>query len=583
MAQYTFNALRIDPKQNPAILDTITWDERSLQSILTECSLDSFTPEHIAAANGSISNRVKAYISSHVGKEKNDWYLCETDDGQNFFLSIGTCDQQPLGIPFFSQKRKDNSCVCAFAATADTINQYVSLLCPEKGPKPLGSIPRLGIGDRHSITLWPGIWKSMAKKGYAANAIQNSVRELHRLEALLKGEPAKENHLYSFGKIIEGHTGSTFEGLWTAGVVSALKQPHHILYGADADHLQVKRGSEGTKRTKQYIDAARFYTFYTIDVSDILAYQALTSFSSADVYQLVEHSIPSVSFRKDVVDYHKKKFSSNSYGLNSIGDEMLARFLCKYWHALEAMEELDAYLKDIKQGQIFDLELSIDETPADFSVFKAITSTEELQFLINEIQRRGIGITHIAPNFGVEKGVDYRAPGGLPELEQRVSQQVQLATDHGIMLDCHSGDDLSRETRRIFGRASQGRIHFKVSPYLQILYAETLEELNPDAFRIWWEDSLAYAKESAKLGSSIAKESLQQLTQDDLKNPSASHLFFREYNFATVGKQDSDGTFLFRSMFYTQNQLFQKCLDEKIEQFLNECADDLWNPEVYNS
>ena len=203
MAQYTFNALRIDPKQNPAILDTITWDERSLQSILTECSLDSFTPEHIAAANGSISNRVKAYISSHVGKEKNDWYLCETDDGQNFFLSIGTCDQQPLGIPFFSQKRKDNSCVCAFAATADTINQYVSLLCPEKGPKPLGSIPRLGIGDRHSITLWPGIWKSMAKKGYAANAIQNSVRELHRLEALLKGEPAKENHLYSFGKIIK--------------------------------------------------------------------------------------------------------------------------------------------------------------------------------------------------------------------------------------------------------------------------------------------------------------------------------------------------------------------------------------------
>lgn len=572
MAIYTFGALSIDPALNPAVLNTVTWDTKLIETLLSHCRTEQLTRRAIVSSDGNLSTNLQAFLGSHVVKNGIDWFLCQSKDGQYFFISLGGIDETLLGKPFYKKKLENRGYLCAFQASDTHIHTYVKSLYPSKAPRAFGSIPRLGIGNRHSITLWPGIWNAMAKMHFAANAIQNSVRELFRLETLINGEPARENHLYSFGKIKEGHTGSTFEGLWTAGVISALKSPYEALhYGADADHLQVKRGAEGTTRTKKYLESARYYTFYTIDVSDILEYRALTSLSKAEVTSKVEDSIKDPSFRNELIKFHRKK--GNTYPLS---EEHVLRFICKYWYALNAMEELERHLQSIKEGEQYDLELSIDETPADFEVFKAITSNEELQFLINEIKRRNIAITHIAPNFGVEKGVDYRAPGGLPALERRVAEQVTLAKENGFMLDCHSGDDLSRETRKTFGRASNGNIHFKVSPYLQLLYAETLEETNPRDFAIWWNDTLAYAEESAAQGSTIAIESLAKLTAADRLNPSARHLFFREYNFATVGKRDTTGNFVFRPMFYSQSTEFQKRLDEKVEKFLTECAEDLW-------
>ena len=578
MAIHTFNALKIDPKYNPAVLDTATWDESYLVHELSDFHADSLQGGDISKIARALPKGIQMITESHESVGGRDWALCESDDGQNFFISLGARDDSVLGSPFFTKKLRENWFLCAYPAKDSVIDRFVTFIQPDKSPKPLGAIPRLGIGNRHTTTIWPGIWKAMEKKHFAANAIQNSVRELHQLQTLLVGEPARVNHLYSFGKMKEGHTGSTFEGLWTAGVLSALKNPGKNTYGADADHLQVKRGTEGVSRTKKLIDSAQYFTFYTMDVSDILEYAALTSLSFADIRSQVNKSIPSASLRTELVDYHKRNGLSIQRGSSpqELNEEMILRFMCKYWGALDALTDLDFYLKNLKQGRGYDLELSIDETPSDFSVFKAITTNEELQFLINEIHRRGIAVTHIAPNFGVEKGVNYRAPGGLPSLEHRVSQQIQIAARNGLMLDCHSGDDLSRETRRVFGRATKGNIHFKVSPYLQVLYAKTLEKINPHDFRIWWEDTLAYAKESAEQGSSTAIESLALLSSSDWKLPSADHLFFREYNFATVGKRDNAGNFLFRSMFYSQGAEFQSELDQAVADFLCECAQDLF-------
>ena len=38
------------------------------------------------------------------------------------------------------------------------------------------SVPRLGIGTRMTTLVWPAIWQAMRRGGFAANAIQNSVR-----------------------------------------------------------------------------------------------------------------------------------------------------------------------------------------------------------------------------------------------------------------------------------------------------------------------------------------------------------------------------------------------------------------------
>jgi hypothetical protein len=45
--------------------------------------------------------------------------------------------------------------------------------------------------------------------------------------------------------------------------------------GADADHIQVKRGPDGLARAKHYLTAARYYSFYTLDVADMVDYEAL--------------------------------------------------------------------------------------------------------------------------------------------------------------------------------------------------------------------------------------------------------------------------------------------------------------------
>src|SRR5207253_10360442 len=114
-------------------------------------------------------------------------------------------------------------------------------------------------------------------KGFAANTIQNSVRELNLLEDLLQGRPPATNYACGFGTIETGYTGSTYEGLLVAGVLAALKSDVSLRYGADADHVQVKRGPEGLAHAKRVLDAARYCSFYTMDLSDILHYEALAA------------------------------------------------------------------------------------------------------------------------------------------------------------------------------------------------------------------------------------------------------------------------------------------------------------------
>ncbi|MDH5453802.1 MAG: hypothetical protein OEX14_10665, partial [Paracoccaceae bacterium] len=65
-----------------------------------------------------------------------------------------------------------------------------------------------------------------------------------------------------------------------------------------------------------------------------------------------------------------------------------------------------------------------------------------LMFLVLELQRRRIPVTHIAPNLGIEKGLDYRGPDSLVGLEKRIRGLYDISCEFGLMLDCHSGDDL---------------------------------------------------------------------------------------------------------------------------------------------
>ena len=509
MAEYQFGRLSIAPVRNPAVLDTATWDPKAARELMR-------------------SNETLTEISAA-------WRLARLGDGQRVLIETSSGGPVP-GEPLGELALPEGGRLRVFPADAATVEWVVLNHAPGKGPRALGAIPRLGIGDRMSTSIWPGVWPALVRAKLAANAIQNSVRELNLLEDLRAGRPAQSNYMFGFGTLYEGHTGSTFEGLWLAGVLAALESAQEVRFGADADHIMVKRTPDGLDRARRVIAAARRYTFFTLDVSDILDYEAMSA---------------------------------------NRGGDVAARCAAKYNRALEAVENLADYIGSLKGKTPYDLELSIDETPPGVRALDYTTTADELAFLLAEIRRRRLPVTHIAPNFGVEKGSDYMGADGLPGLEQRVRSLHRLAVEQGIMLDCHSGDDLSSATRRTVGRAAGGNIHFKISPMLQALFADVLHALCPERFLYWWEDTMAYARHEAAQGSALAARCVRQFDESG-QPPSPAHPLFHYYCFATLGRRDADGRFLHREKFYDLPESFYAEYARQVTDLLTEVTTDVF-------
>jgi hypothetical protein len=528
-----FGQLEIDPAVNPAVLDTATWDPVQAGRIVGSIPVQYWrrVDNAIAAKRPLPSHeRCVVYSGSLAGEGATVYALARLSDGQHVFVGLGAGGEE-FGVPLQLIPLAEALTLTVYAADTACVRTYLRTLAPDKGPEALGLTPRLGIGTRMSTSAWPGIWQAMDEGDFAANAIQNSVRELNLLDDVLAGRPARSNYLYGFGTLAEGHTGSTFEGLWLAGVIEALKTDTQPIYGADADHITVRRGPGGLERAKRIIDAARDYTFFTLDVSD-------------------------------VVDYALS-------GVDQLGP--------KYGHALEVVVELSAYIKSRKGGTAFDLELSIDECPPRMEPGACLTSPAELRFLIEELRRCEVPITHVAPNVGIVKGQDDTGAGGVAGFEQRIRGLQEIAAEHGIMLDFHSGDDLRSDARQAIGRATHGRNHFKVSPSLQVIFGEVLHEVCPERFGFWWEDTLAYARREAAAGSTFAAQCLREYETGEDSAPAPHHSVFHHYNFASIGRRDDNGQFVHRAKFYDLPAEFFCEYHDRIQRFLCDVAADVFS------
>jgi hypothetical protein len=574
-----FGKLEIEPAKNPAVLDSATWDPEKAWDIIGSLGERYWQSMHEAIMRKQdlpVNERCFPHSASCARHEGSDFLLASLADGQQVFIEIATAGRNTLLTEPIGRKSLGRDCyITAYRTDAAVIDRYVRLAKPEKAPKAMGATPRLGIGTRMSTAVWPGIWQAMDKGGFFANAIQNSVREVSVLEDILAGKPPRTNYLFGFGTIEEGHTGSTFEGLWVAGVLEALKTQTHPRFGADADHIMVKRGPEGISRAKRVIDAARCYTFFTLDVSDILDHSAMSigSDSTAETYLTGNTSHPKQ--RKAVLTYHSEKrhIAGQVYELDKAA---VGRVVGKYWAALSALEQLYNHIRTLKDEIHFDLELSIDENPPEVDTFDCLTTETELIFLMLEMKRREIPLTHIAPNFGIEKGLDYRGSDGLIGLEKRIQRLYHIASEFGVLLDCHSGDDLKSATRKAVGRATGGEVHFKISPVLQVIFAHVLSEFDPEQFAFWWDDTLDYARREAARGSDFAANCLHQYETSNDQTPSPNHAVFHYYNFATVGRRDENGQFIHRQKFYDLPADFYRQYQDRIALYLREVANDVF-------
>jgi hypothetical protein len=572
--------LDIDPSRFPAVLDTATWDpaattaeilrHRDVWPAVADAGLRGTPYGRPAGTGGGVPR-----VSSIVARAGQAAFLVELSDSQMVFLQVGPPQGDGLlGKPFFQLGLSGGLQLAAYPSDASVVDLFCRTLRPPNAPRALGQTPRLGIGTRMTSRLWPGVFDAMDRKGFAANAIQNSVRELNLLDDLRQGAPPERNYASGFGMIESGYTGSTFEGLWVAGVLAALRHERPLAYGADADHIQLKRADPRLERTLRVVDAARYYTFFTIDAADVLSYEALSG--TVTGLELARRAIPDEKERRDVLSWHEDA-GRGGHGSARISPDTIGRCVGKYWAGLRAAGLIAEHIAALRPGIPYDLEFAFDEHPPEIAGPDCITSDEELVFVAREIARRRLPVTHLAPNFGVEKGFDYRLADGLDALEKRIASQHRIAQELGFLLDIHSADDLSSATRRAIGRATSGKVHFKISPSLHMIFAETVRDCAPEVFQLWWNDAVGYARAEAGRGSRFAADCVAAWESGaGDRSPSPSHDVFRHFFFAYPGRRDRDGRFINRRIFYELPEELYRLYQERASAFLCGISDDLF-------
>jgi hypothetical protein len=571
-----FGKLDIEPFTNPAVLDTATWDLEAARRGIIE-GQEHWSSVHDNAVHGKLlenpAGRGPA-VSSIVEHGTQVFFLAELNDGQKVFLQAGTPDgEQLLGEPFFQLSLGAGKLLSAYSTDARFIDRFCRLLKPANAPRALGRAPRLGIGTRMTTRVWPGIFEAMDREGFAANTIQNSVRELNLLEDLKSGKEPVRNYASGFGMIESGYTGSTFEGLWVAGVLAALQHGKPLVYGADADHIQIKRTDTQLENATRVIEAARYYTFFTMDVADVLCFESMGRKGEGEL--LLGQKVTGDRERRDILSYHGEpvRIGARHYRLDG---DILGRCVEKYWRALESVSALAHRISALREGSPFDLEFAFDEHPPEIDGPGCISEEAEVIFVARELTRRGLPVTHIAPNFGIEKGFDYRLADGFPGLQARVEPIQHIAEEMGYMLDFHSADDLSKNARRVIGSATGGRLHYKISPMLHFIFAEVIRDYYPDIFLRWWNDAFNYARVEAEKDSPLAAKCLSEYESLENPSPSASHEVFRQFFFAFPGRRDASGRFMNREMFYTLADGFYDEYHKRVASHLCELADDLF-------
>lgn len=524
------DGIELDPAANPAVLDTCTWDVPAalrhcepLTGAFEKCSDAMKTARCEGCVKDAAVDIDGAVLTSAAFKNGVGYFLLKLKDGQRLIVAASA---KPVDLPVASIGTMAGGGVALLPVNTEAVKWYVTDIAPQYSPRAFGAVPRLGIGGRQTATVWPGVIDGLKRIGGPAETVQNSAyRELAPMEMILAPPGAEVTYLPGHGSLNIGHTGSSIEGFWLAGVLSHIENGCPEPYGADLDHIPVKSADDaGMAKAKRLIDCGRHFTFFTLDTS------FLFDFSKQDLGE-------------------------------------------RYDAAIDAAVELYGYIKSIKQDEAFDFEFSLDEGPE-------ITQPRELRYVLQQLTKKGIPVSFIAPNVGFEKRVDYRKPDGLPALEVRVREMARIASEYGALLDFHSGSDKKPATYQTISRAAHGKLKLKVSGKLQLILAEVLAHVDPAFFNEWWDFTFTSAKADADSGSDVAREYVKLV--EDRRQADGANLrrlptdrFFTDFSFGMVGSKDATGAFLHRARFYDLKPEAQAEYRKRAADYLVSLAGDL--------
>jgi tagaturonate epimerase len=307
----------------------------------------------------------------------------------------------------------------------------VRALVPSLRPRPLGTTPSFGFGDRLGLAT-PGHIRALRSSGSTLAPVlaQQSARELERTRR-------------SFTDVLDAATWGVLEAGWTTG------------YGADADHL----------RTTEEVERARAagFTMFTLDPSAHVDEAARTG-SATDL----EHAIEQLPWAVLEDDWQGMRARYAASG----DDHATARAAAVFGHALAHA----VHLARVLGGAPHDLEVSVDETGLPTTVF-------EHRFLAVELARLGVELTSLAPRFPGrwEKATD--VAGDFGAIADAIRAHADVAAEHGgYKLSVHSGSD-KFSVYAFLAEQTGGHLHVKTSGTSYLEGLRVIARTAPELFR----------------------------------------------------------------------------------------------------
>lgn len=358
---------------------------------------------------------------------------------------------------------------------------------------------------RTTLAGWDGIFAAMLESSVPFWFVQQSiVRELIPEGA----DPAQYPGI--------GHTGGygprefLRAGLFAFAALGGYTR-YRLPIGADADHAIVTGADEESLErslslNRLALSEARDYTKFTIDTSHLFNFPV--ELTDADRTRLSD-AFHGRRFRIANVlpDGPEREFEFD--------DEEVLRLGRRYWRACTVHRELHAYVDNVRGGDAFDYELSLDETPL-------ATPPRDLLFYLvvlhDVMDLSAGGVTSAGPNLGYNKREDYL--GEPDQLREQANACASVLAHFGATLAVHSADGVRAATGKGVGfdetvdAATGGQVSLKVADVYQEELWRVLEHSPKPSERELFREAWCRTYSAVTLLAEVYRRSLAPLPPD---------------------------------------------------------------------
>jgi hypothetical protein len=392
-----------------------------------------------------------------------------------------------------------------------SIRTFAEQVAPVFLPRPQGAQPAISAGNRHPEISLPAVFEAYRtilqnmKVNMASTVQLSATREMTTDEALATRDGEDPT--------AAGHTRVSIRHLYHAGLWAAIRAGWREGYNAEADHFIVSGNnpeeiSRSVEAVKEAIRHAEGYTKFTTDTSRLFVLEAdprhPQAWSDSVVAEKFQELFSDGERRWILAEYSQPfRIDGGSYQFSR---EEIARLAVKFGESLKLNEELfdmiSATKAQRKSGRGFDFEPSLDEA-------ETLTTAKELLFYMHWLKARGRLAQLVPPNLGFKKRQAYpeameSAAGSgigladychhkmwnelpprvqrdfdgkpLDELAARVAELAAVARYFDATLSIHSGSGKQSDVLERIGKATGGRVNYKISGELQLQLFDVLSE-----------------------------------------------------------------------------------------------------------